>query len=203
MTPLVAKDGDLIYVDCEMEDDETLDEWRRRTHPPQPRHSPWWVAGIGVLLVVLAVVLPVGAADAMSRDQYTARFVEVAEAHWDQRPPCGRPVVEWDGEDADGYWIATKPCTLHLRASLTAAAIKRGAVWWCSTVAHEYGHALGFDHEDGGVMDPHRSAPMVDGCRERTRCSALTRRLFRCRATVAGITVDRWRERWQERLLYP
>jgi hypothetical protein len=165
---------------------------------------------IGLLVFVVAIVALVAyaasaaAAPVIERERdpavHLARWAEVAEAHWDERPACGRVVARFAPLQPPliGWWSEDRPCEVLVRRYV---ALRFWPHLLCTTVVHEYGHAIGRDHVEGrlDVMNDHvlpdwAIPRLVPGCRERTRCSRVRRGLVRCRRAVAGVTSDVWLE---------
>lgn len=152
--------------------------------------------GLTLLSAPTAVAAP--ADDA----HYLARFVELAETYWGQRPAaCAGGVTAQVGPTntgGEGEWRSREPCTVWVAPTAAANLTGVGASYWCHVVVHEYGHALGYGHTDdpAGVMfsETPTGDQIVEPCRQRSRCIRAARSKRSCRGSVGGFPVGRWRE---------
>lgn len=130
-----------------------------------------------MLIATLCLLACPAAADANpdpSRDPLVRRWITVAQAYWGASPAClgGVDVVvgNWGPQDDTWAFTARGGCWIVLRPTVYPAPSGSDPIGWrqamCSTIAHEWGHMLGYGHsaDPRSLMHPLVPLDAVPGC---------------------------------------
>jgi hypothetical protein len=130
-----------------------------------------------MLIATLCLLAFPAAADANpdpGGDPLVARWLAVSRAYWGASPPCmgGVDVVVGDwGPGGDTWAYATRGgCWIVLRPSVYPGPAGMDMTAWrtamCATIAHEWGHLLGYGHstDPRALMYPDVPVTVVPGC---------------------------------------